>query len=51
MKFLGSFGLTPMMIEKEGQIRENPERTIELETITKEDLEQGDIIFARKLQK
>ena len=46
MKFLGSFGLTPMMIEKEGQIRENPERTIELETITKEDLEQGDIIFA-----
>lgn len=52
MNAFKKFGLQPIAIMKDGELtRENPERQITKETITKEDFEQGDIAFAIQFDK
>ena len=52
MNAFKKFGLQPIAIMKDGELtRENPERQITKETITKEEFEQGDIAFAIQFDK
>lgn len=51
MAVFKDFGLQPVVLGRDGQVREDPERQVTLETITREDLEQGDIAFAIPFEK
>ena len=51
MKVFKDFGLETVVIGEDGQVRESPEREVTLETITKEDLEDGSIAFGVSLEK
>lgn len=51
MRIFKDFGLDPIVIGEDGQIRENPEREVTIETITKEDLEEGSVAFGISFEK
>lgn len=51
MRVFKDFGLDPIIIGEDGQIRENPEREVTIETITKEDLEEGSVAFGISFEK
>lgn len=51
MRVFKDFGLDPIVIGEDGQIRENPEREVTIETITKEDLEEGNVAFGISFEK
>lgn len=51
MAVFKSFGLQPVTLGRDRQVREDPEREVTLETITKEDVEQGDVAFAIQFDK
>ena len=51
MRIFKDFGLDPIIIGEDGQIRENPEREVTIETITKEDLEEGSVAFGISFEK
>lgn len=51
MRIFKDFGLDPIIIGEDGQIRENPEREVTIETITKEDLEEGCVAFGISFEK
>lgn len=46
MAVFKTFGLQPVMLGRDGQVREDQEREVTLETITREEVEQGDIGFS-----
>lgn len=51
MAVFKTFGLEPVSFGRDRQVREDPEREVTLETITKEDLEKGDVAFAIQFDK
>lgn len=51
MRVFKDFGLEPVVVGRDGQVREDPERQVTLETITREDIEQGDVAFAISFEK
>ncbi|MBQ7410449.1 MAG: hypothetical protein IJW20_03600 [Clostridia bacterium] len=51
MAVFKTFGLQPVALGRDRQVREDPEREVTLETVTKEDIEQGDVAFAIQFDK
>lgn len=51
MAVFKTFGLQPVALGRDRQVREDPEREVTLETVTKDDIEQGDVAFAIQFDK
>lgn len=51
MAVFKTFGLEPVTFGRDRQVRDDPEREVTLETVTKDDIEQGNVAFAIQFDK